>query len=70
MLCFVPVLCGCVCYVFCFVRKSFLQCMCNYREEGYGPVLCSLLDVVVRFWDGASVCGIMLLLSVFEESDV
>ena len=34
--CCVPVLHGWVC---CYVRKkALLQCLCNYREEGYGPV--------------------------------
>ena len=38
MLCFVPVLHGCVWYVCCYVRKNaLLQCLCNYGEEGYGP---------------------------------
>ena len=39
MLCFVPVLHGRVWYVCCYVRKmALLQCLCNYGEEGYGPV--------------------------------
>ena len=34
-----PVLHGRVWYVCCYVRKkALLQCLCNYREEGYGPV--------------------------------
>ena len=38
-LCFVPVLHGRVWYVCCYVRKkALLQCLCNYLEEGYGPV--------------------------------
>ena len=37
--CFVPVLRGYVWYVCCYVRKkALLQCLCNYVEEGYGPV--------------------------------
>ena len=48
MLCFVPVLHGCVWYVCCYVRKKArLQCLCNYCEEGYGlyevPLSMSLL---------------------------
>ena len=31
VLCFVPVLHGCVWYVCCYVRKkALLQCLCNY----------------------------------------
>ena len=31
VLCFVPVLYGCVCYVCCYVRKkALLHCLCNY----------------------------------------
>ena len=31
VLCFVPVLCGCVWYVCCYVRKkALLQCLCSY----------------------------------------
>ena len=37
--CFVPVLHGFVWYVCCYVRrKDLLQCLYNYREEGYGPI--------------------------------
>ena len=48
MLCFVPVLHRCVCYVCCYVRKkALLQCLCNYWEEGMGlyevPLSVSLL---------------------------
>ena len=39
VLCFVPVLRGCVWYVWGYVRKkALLRCLCNYCEEGYGPV--------------------------------
>ena len=39
VLCFVPVLRRCVWYVWGYVRKKdLLQCLCNYWEEGYGPV--------------------------------
>ena len=39
VLCFVPVLHGCVWYVCCYVsKKARLQCLCNYREEGYGRI--------------------------------
>ena len=52
MLCFVPVLHGCVWYVFCYVRKNaLLQCLCNYCEGGYGPVRGALVSVFVGFWD-------------------
>ena len=31
VLCFVPVLHGCVWYVCCYIRKkALLQCLCNY----------------------------------------
>ena len=37
--CVLPVLHGCVWYVCCYVRKkALLQCLCNHRDEGYGPV--------------------------------
>ena len=49
---FVPVLCECVGYVFCYVRKkALLLCLRNYREEGYGPVWGTLAYVFVGFWD-------------------
>ena len=52
MLCFVPVLHGCVWYVCCYVRKKvFLPCLCNYCEEGYGPVRGALVCIFVGFWD-------------------
>ena len=52
MLCFVPVLHGCVWYVCCYVRKiALLQCLCNYWEEGYGPVWGAFVCVIVGFWD-------------------
>ena len=53
LLCFVPVLRGCVRYVCGYVRNNaLLQCLCNYWEEGYGPVWGSLVYVFVGFWDG------------------
>ena len=52
VLCFVPVLHGCVWYVCCYVGKNaLLQCLCNYLEEGYGPVSGALVCVFVGFWD-------------------
>ena len=49
---FVPVLHGCVWYVWCYVRKkALLQCLCKYWEEGYGPVWGALVCVFVGFWD-------------------
>ena len=52
MLCFVPVLHGCVSYVCCYVeKKAILQCLCNYSGDGYGPVRGTLVCVFVGFWD-------------------
>ena len=52
VLCFVPVLHGCVWYGCCYVRnKALLQCLCNYWEEGYGPVRGAVVCVFVGFWD-------------------
>ena len=45
---FVPVLRECVWFVCGYVRKkTLLQCLCNYREDGYGSVY-----VFVGYWDG------------------
>ena len=53
MLCFVPVLHGCVWYVCCYVRKkALLQCLGNYGDDGYGPVLGALVCVFVGFGIG------------------
>ena len=53
VLCFVPVLRGCAWYFCCYVRKKvLLQCLSNYREEGYGPVWGAFVYDFVRFWDG------------------
>ena len=48
MLCFVPMLHGCVLYVCCYVRKrALLQCLCNYWRRDMGlyevPLSVSLL---------------------------
>ena len=49
MLCFVPVLRGCVC---CYVRqKGLLQCLRNYHVKRYGPVRGAIVYVFVGFWD-------------------
>ena len=47
MLCFVPVLHGCVWYVCCYVRKkALLQCLQILRGG-----ICALVCVFVGFWD-------------------
>ena len=52
VLCFVPVFHECVWYACCYVKKkALLQCLCNYREEGYRPVCGALVCVIVGFWD-------------------
>ena len=50
-MCFVSLLHGCVWYVCCYVSQTLLQCLCNYREEGYWPVCGALVYVFVGFWD-------------------
>ena len=45
MLCFVPVFSGCVWYVCSYVRKkALLQCLCNCREDGHGPVCFAITE--------------------------
>ena len=67
VLCFIPMLHGCVCYVFSYVRKqALLQCLCNYGE-GYGPVWGAIVYVFVGFGmetmlTNFHMCGIMLVL--------
>ena len=48
---FVPVLCGCVWYVCCYVRKkALLQCLCIFRGRGTRTMSVNL-----------HICGIILL---------
>ena len=43
---------GRVWYDSCYVgKKALLQCIWNYREEGYGPVCGAIVCVFVGFWD-------------------
>ena len=58
---------GCVWYAGCYVRKMALSSVCNYWEEGYGPVWGALVCVLVGFWiwtmlANFHVWGIMFLL--------
>ena len=68
MLCFVPVLHGCVWYVCCYVRKkTILKCLRNYREKDMGlyegPLSMSLLTFGMgTMLANFHMCGIMLLL--------
>ena len=72
MLCFVPVLHGCVWYVCCYVgKKALLQCLCSYLEEGYNnnmglyevPLSVSLLGLGIgTMLANFHVLGIMFLL--------
>ena len=51
MLCFVPVLRGCVWYVCCYVRKkALLQCLQLLRSRIWA-CMSSLVYVFVGFWD-------------------
>ena len=67
MLCFVPVLCGCIWYVCCYVRKkALLQCPCNCRRN-IGLYEAPLSMSLLGFGMGSMLanfhtCGIMLLL--------
>ena len=50
---FASVLCRCVFYVSCYIRKkALLQYFCNYWEEGNGPVWGALVYVFVGVLDG------------------
>ena len=60
MLCFVPVLRGCVC---CYVRtKALLLCIYNYWEEGYGRLWDSLVYGMGTMFASFHMCGTMLVL--------
>ena len=68
MLCFVPVLRGCVWYIFGYVRKkALLQCLCNYESRDMGLYEVSLSMSLLGFGMGTMLanfhmCGIMLVL--------
>ena len=68
VLCFVPVLGGCIWYVCCYVRKkALLQCLSNYLEGDIGLYGVPLSMYLLGFGMGSMLanfhmCGIMLLL--------
>ena len=68
MLCFVPVLRGCVWHVFCYVRKKgILQCLCNYGKERYGPVSGTLAMSLLDFWMGTLLANFHMVLCCCYE---
>ena len=64
MLCFVPVLHGCVWYVFCYVRKkALLQCLAITERRDMGLYEVSLyMSLLGTMLANFHMCGIMLVL--------